>query len=60
VQLNDQDVQAMVWLGQAWQNKGDRAKAGEWYNRALKVDPNQPDAKKGLQILQAPPKGGTK
>ncbi|MBI3539583.1 MAG: tetratricopeptide repeat protein [Candidatus Eisenbacteria bacterium] len=60
VSLNDQDVQAMVWLGQAWQNRGDRAKAAEWYNKALKVDPNQPDAKKGLQILQAPPKGGTK
>ena len=60
VALNGQDVQALVWLAQGYQNSGNRAKATEYYKKALEIDPNQKDAQKGLQILQAPPKGGTK
>lgn len=52
VQISDQDVQACVWLGQAYQNSGNRAKAIESYECALRTDPKQPDALKGLQILK--------
>jgi tetratricopeptide (TPR) repeat protein len=61
VALNDQDLQAWVWLGQGYQNAGNRSKAAECYRRALELDPKQPDAAKGLQILQggaAASKGG--
>jgi tetratricopeptide (TPR) repeat protein len=61
VQINAQDIQAWVWMGQGYQNAGNRNKAGDCYRRALELDPKQPDAAKGLQILQggaAAPKGG--
>jgi Tfp pilus assembly protein PilF len=62
VALNDQDIQAWVWLAQAYQNAGNRNKATECYKRALALDPKQTDALKGLEILNrggAPgPKGG--
>ncbi len=62
VALNDQDIQAWVWLAQAYQNSGNRSKATESYKRALALDPKQPDARKGLEILNkggaAGPKGG--
>jgi superkiller protein 3 len=61
VTLSDQDVQAWVWLGQGYQNAGNRSKAMDCYKRALELDPKQPDAAKGLQILQggaAASKGG--
>lgn len=62
VAINDQDVQAWVWLAQGYQNSGNRAKATESYKRALQIDPRQPDAVKGLEILSrggaAAPKGG--
>ncbi|MEK7329716.1 MAG: tetratricopeptide repeat protein [Candidatus Eisenbacteria bacterium] len=63
VALYDQDVQAWVWLGQGYQNSGNRSKAAECYRRALELDPKQPDAAKGLQILQggaAASKGGAR
>jgi tetratricopeptide (TPR) repeat protein len=63
VQLSDQDVQALVWLGQGYQNSGNRGKAMDSYKRALALDPKQPDALKGVQILSGgagAPKGGTK
>lgn len=62
VALNDQDIQALVWLAQAYQNSGNRGKATEYYRRALTLDPKQADALKGLEILNrggaASPKGG--
>jgi Tfp pilus assembly protein PilF len=51
VSINAQDVQAQVWLAQAYQNSGDRAKACETYKRALAIDSSQPDAMKGLKAL---------
>lgn len=51
VRLDERDVQAWVWLGQGYQNAGNRAKAIESYRRALEFDPNQPEASKGLKIL---------
>ena len=62
VVINDQDLQAWIWLGQGYQNAGNRSKAMECYKRALQLDPKQPDALKGLEILNrwgaAGPKGG--
>lgn len=52
-QINDKDVQTWVWLGQAYQNSGNRAKALEAYNRALALNPAQPDALKGKKTLGA-------
>jgi tetratricopeptide (TPR) repeat protein len=58
VQLDAKDTQAWVWLAQGYQNAGNRSKAMESYHKALELDPNQPDAKKGIQILSAPPSKG--
>lgn len=49
--LNEKDVQAWVWLGQAYQNSGNRKSALDSYRRALALDPKQPDALKGVQSL---------
>ena len=51
VGINPQDVQALVWLGQGYQNSGNRGKACEVYSRALAIDPQQPDALKGKKSL---------
>jgi len=54
--LSPKDVQSLVWLAQGYQNSGNRAKALEYYNRALELDPAQPDALRGKKSLT----GGTK
>jgi tetratricopeptide (TPR) repeat protein len=63
VELDDKDVQAWVWLGQGYQNSGNREKAMEAYRKALALDPNQPDASKGIRVLSggsaSSGKGGT-
>jgi tetratricopeptide (TPR) repeat protein len=51
VALDAQYVQAWVWLGQGYQNSGNREKAMEAYRKALALDPNQPEANKGIKIL---------
>jgi tetratricopeptide (TPR) repeat protein len=51
VELNEGDVQAWVWLAQGYQNAGNRSKALDGYERALQLDPSQPDALKGRQTL---------
>jgi tetratricopeptide (TPR) repeat protein len=61
--IEPRDVQSLVWLAQAYQNSGNRAKAVENYERALQVNPKQPEALKGLQILKggsSGSNGGTK
>ena len=52
-QLNAKDVQAWVWLGQGYQNSGNRTRAMECYRKALEIDPKQADALKGVQSLSA-------
>ena len=54
VEINPQDVQSGVWLGQALQNSGDKGGACEAYRKALQLDPAQPDALKGKKILGCP------
>ncbi|HET9328548.1 MAG TPA: tetratricopeptide repeat protein [Candidatus Eisenbacteria bacterium] len=62
VALDAQYVQAWVWLGQGHQNSGNREKAMEAYRKALAIDPNQPEATKGVKVLSgavgASSKGG--
>ncbi len=50
-QINDKDMQTWVWLGQAYQNMGNREKAISCYRKALGLQPGQPDALKGLKSL---------
>lgn len=52
VAINAEDIQSLIWLGQAYQNSGNRSKAIEIYNRVLAKDPNQPDAQKGKKSLE--------
>jgi len=51
VALDAQYVQAWVWLGQGYQNSGNRDKAMDAYRKALALDPNQPEASKGVKVL---------
>jgi len=60
VQGDPTNVQAWVWLGQAYQNSGNRGKATDAYQRALQLNPSQPDALKGLKMLKGQPTSGTK
>jgi tetratricopeptide (TPR) repeat protein len=49
--IDPKQVQTWVWLGQCQQNSGRREAALEAYRKALALDPNQADAKKGIQQL---------
>jgi tetratricopeptide (TPR) repeat protein len=51
--LDPDDAQAWLWLAQGHQNAGNRAKAAVGYRRVLKLDPNNAQAKRGLQSLSA-------
>jgi len=42
-----------VWLAQAYQNSGNRAKAIDCYHRALALRPGEPTSYKGLKSLGA-------
>jgi tetratricopeptide (TPR) repeat protein len=51
VRIDPKQPQSWTWLGQGYQNSGQKQKAVEAYHKALELDPNQPDAKKGLSQL---------
>jgi len=51
VRIDPKQPQSWTWLGQGYQNSGQKQKAIEAYHKALELDPNQPDAKKGLAQL---------
>ncbi|MGB2868821.1 MAG: tetratricopeptide repeat protein [Bacteroidota bacterium] len=51
LQYKDDDAQTHVWLAQALQNAQKRDEAIKEYKRVLKIDPNNKEAKKGLEIL---------
>jgi tetratricopeptide (TPR) repeat protein len=50
--LNPKDCGTLLWLAQACQNSGNRAKAIEYYRKVLQCDPNNADARNGLKILE--------
>lgn len=49
--VNDKDVHTLVWLGQGYQNSGNKGKAIEAYRRVLVLEPDNPDARNGLKVL---------
>jgi len=55
VRIDPKQPQSWTWLGQGYQNSGQKQKAVEAYHKALELDPNQPDAKRGLQQLNGQP-----
>jgi len=46
------DNQTLVWIGQGYQNSGNRGKALEAYNRALALNPSDPVALKSKASLE--------
>ena len=60
VAIDPANKQSLIWIGQAYQNAGNREKALEYYNKVLAIDPNEPNANKGKQTLLKAPAGGTK
>ena len=52
IAIDPGNKQALIWLGQASQNAGKRAKAIEYYDKVLQIDPNEPNAKRGKQALE--------
>jgi tetratricopeptide (TPR) repeat protein len=53
VTLDPSDTQAWLWLGQGYQNAGNRPKASEAYQRVLALDPKNTIARNGLKSLEA-------
>lgn len=51
VAIDGRNLQSLIWLAQAHQNSGNRAKAAEYYRKVLEIQPGQPDATKGLKTL---------
>ena len=51
VRLDPKQVQSWIWLGQAQQNAGNRARAVECYRKVLELKPGEPNATKGLKAL---------
>lgn len=51
VAIDDRNLQSLIWLGQAYQNSGNRAKAAEHYRKVLAIQPGEPNATKGLKSL---------
>jgi tetratricopeptide (TPR) repeat protein len=52
VSINPKDPGTLLWLAQAYQNSGNRAKAAENYRRVLALDPANADARNGLRLLE--------
>ncbi len=50
-EIDPSQVQTWVWLGQCRQNQGRRSEALDAYRKVLALDPNQADAKQGIQQL---------
>ena len=50
--INPRDAGTLLWLGQGYQNAGNRAKAAENYRQVLELDPGNVDARNGLRSLE--------
>ena len=60
IAVDPTNLQSLIWCAQAYQNAGNKTKALEYYDRVLQIDPNEPNAKKGKEILmKGPAKGPT-
>lgn len=51
LKYKEDDATTHVWLGQSYQNLNKKEEAIKHYKRALKLDPNNKEAKKGLDAL---------
>ena len=51
VAVDPRNVQSLIWLAQAYQNSGNRAKAIEYYRKVLEIQPGEPNSTKGLKTL---------
>jgi tetratricopeptide (TPR) repeat protein len=49
--IDPHNEQTLIWLAQAYQNNGNRAKATEYYHKVLEIHPGEPNATKGLKTL---------
>lgn len=50
--INPNDMQTAVWLGEAYQNSGNRAKALEQYDKVLAKEPGNAEAAKAKRSLE--------
>jgi len=55
--IDPNNEQTLIWLGQAYQNSGNRAKAAEYYRKVLAIHPGEPNATKGLKMVSTGPAG---
>ncbi len=51
-QIEPDNIQGHIWLAQAYSNSGDIPKAKAEFNRAIDINPNNPDAAKGLELIR--------
>jgi Tfp pilus assembly protein PilF len=51
IAIDPQNVQSLIWLAQAYQNSGNRAKAVDYYRKVLTIQPGEPNSTKGLKTL---------
>ena len=52
VQIEPDNIQGHIWLGQAYSNSGDVQKAKAEFNKAIDINPNNPEAAKGLALIR--------
>jgi tetratricopeptide (TPR) repeat protein len=51
-EINPRDSATLLWLGQGYQNMGNRAKAIDYYRKTLEIEPSNAEAKRGIAVLQ--------
>jgi len=52
VALEPDNIQGHIWLAQAYSNSGEVMKAKAEFNKAIDINPNNPDAIKGLELIR--------